>query len=460
MANDLANTGPSEQPPSVSRRLIDLAAPIIGLNVLNVLALVVDTAMCGRLPDAEVALAALSFAVQVLFLMMVAMMGLTVGTVAMVARAHGAGDHERVEHVISQATVMTIVLGIGVAVIGNLFGPAMISALGASDAALDVAMDYLRPLLLWQTFNYLMILYGAILRGVGNTRLPFMIAVGSNILNVGLNYCLILGNFGLPQLGVLGAAIGTMAAQCFGTLGLMWAVHRGAIHHVALRAPRRIDRPLIASLVRVGVPAAADMVILNAAFLSIIGMLGRIDEDAVAAHGVGLRIQALAFVPGMSISQATGAMVGNALGAGNVGLARAVLRSSVVLSTVVMTSLAVVIVAFVEPIVAIFDVKHGSDLWTYSIMWIELLGYGMPIVGVYIAFVGLLQGSGKTNVSLRINVIATLAFQIPLSYVLGFTFGLGAWGIWIAFPLAFVIKGSLGYLAYRRGDWAYVGRDV
>ena len=259
---------------------------------------------------------------------------------------------------------------------------------------------------------------------------------------------------------MFGAAIGTVAAQFFGAVGLMWAVHRRAIHDVALRAPKRVDRPLIVSLVRIGLPAAADMVILNAAFLSIVGMLGHIDEAAVAAHGVGLRIQALAFVPGMSISQATGAMVGNALGAGNVALARAVVRSSVILSAAVMTTLAVVIIALVEPIVTIFDVEPGGPLWTYTIRWIELLGYAMPIVGIYIAYVGLLQGAGFTNLSLRINVIATVAFQIPLSYVLGFTFGLGPWGIWVAFPLSFGIKAVLGYLAYRKGDWALVGRDV
>lgn len=460
MAPDLANSDGIEQPRTITRQLLDLAAPIIGLNVLNVLALVVDTAMCGRLPNADVALAALSFAIQMLFLLMVAMMGLTVGTVAMVSRAHGAEDDERVEHIISQATVMTLVLGVLAAILGNVFAPTIISALGASDAALAVALEYLRPLLMATALNYLMILYAAILRGVGNTRLPFMIAIGSNILNVGLNYGLILGNYGMPQLGVFGAAIGTMSAQTFGAVGLMWAVHRGAIREVALRIPDHLDRPLITSLVRIGFPAALDMVILNAAFLSIVGMLGRIDEAAVAAHGVGLRIQALAFVPGMSVSQATGAMVGNALGAGNIAQARAVLRSSVGLCTVIMSLLAVTIILLVEPIVTIFDVEQGGDLWTYSIMWIELLGYVMPVVGVYIAFVGLLQGAGFTNISLRINIIATVFFQIPLSYILGFTFGLGAWGVWVAFPLGFGIKAGLGYLAYRKGEWEHVGRDV
>lgn len=460
MSPPVANRPGSGQPASIARQLADLSAPIIGLNVLNVLALVVDTAMCGRLPNADVVLAALSFAIQVLFLLMVAMMGLTVGTVAMVARAHGAGDRDRVEHVITQSTIMTVLLGLGVAVIGNVAGPSIITALGASEAAQTEALRYLRPLLLSQTFNYLMLLYAAILRGVGNTRLPFVVAIGSNVINVVVNYCLILGNFGFPSLGIFGASIGTICAQLFGAAALMWALRKEVIPGVALRAPRTFDRPLIGRLVRVGGPAAFDMVILNAAFLSIVGMLGRIDEVAVAAHGVGLRIQALAFVPGMSISQATGAMVGNALGAGDVLGARAVLRASVGFCMLIMATLAVTIIAFVDPIVAAFDLVPGTPLYEYTVMWIELLGWSMPIAGVYIAFVGLLQGAGFTKLSLRINIVSTLLLQIPLSYVLGFVFELGAWGVWAGFPLAFVLKAVLGWLAYRAGTWAVVGRDV
>ncbi len=76
--------------------MVDLSLPVIGLNVLNVLSLAVDTAMCGRLPNAPDALAGLGFATQIVFLLLVAMMGLSMGTVAVVSRAHGAGDRARV----------------------------------------------------------------------------------------------------------------------------------------------------------------------------------------------------------------------------------------------------------------------------------------------------------------------------------------------------------------------------
>ena len=177
----------------------------------------------------------------------------------------------------------------------------------------------------------------------------------------------------------------------------------------------------------------------------------------VAAHGIGLRIQALAFVPGLSVSQATGAMVGNALGARNVAEAKQVVRASVLLCTSIMSGLGLLIIAGAEPIVGIFDVESGTPLMSYSVMWMKLLGYGMPIVGVQIALIGLLRGAGATGTSLRINFVGTM-LQIPLSWLLGFPLGFGAWGVWAAFPLSYVLKVMLGVLAYRSGAWAKVGR--
>ncbi len=417
--------------------------------------------MCGRLPNSSVALAALGYSTQLVFLLMVAMMGLTVGTIALVARSYGAGDQKRVNHVLIQSTQLTVLLSIGVAVVGNLLAPLMLRTLGASGETLEVGLAYLRPLLACTVFYYLTILYGGVLRGVGNTRLPFMIALAANAINVFLDYTLILGNWGMPAMGVRGAAIGTIVAYAFNISMMIILLRRGAVDGLTVPLAReKIDGVLARTLVRIGWPAALDMTILNAAFLSIIGMLGRIDDAAVAAHGIGLRIQALAFVPGLSVSQATGALVGNALGARDPQQARQIARASILLCTAIMSVLAITIVANAYPIVSLFNVPSGSSLEGYAVEWMRLLGYGMPIVGIQIALIGLLQGAGATQTSLRINMVGTLAFQIPLSAILGFGFGLGAFGVWVAFPLSFVVKSAMVTIAYKRGRWATVGKEV
>jgi putative MATE family efflux protein len=446
---------------TIFRRLLDLAMPIIGLNVLSVITLAVDTAMCGRLVNAEEALTALGFASQLIFLLMVAMLGLTVGTVAFIARAYGARQIERVNHVLHQSIVLTYVVSIGVALIGNLGADIVMEWLGADATVRALGLDYLRPLLTFTVFFYLNMLFAAALRAVGNTMLPFTIALFSNLLNIVLNYGLILGRLGFPELGVRGAAWGTVVAQAVAVLLMVIILGRDVVP--GLRARLRlapIDRPLANDLFRVGAPAALDMVILNVAFLSIVGMLARVAQVTVAAHGIGLRIQSLAFVPGLGVSQAIGAMVGNALGAGNEPEAREVVRGGVILSSVIMTVLGLAIVFGAEPIIAIFDVDPATELGRYSILWMRVLGWGMPVVGINIALVGMLRGAGATNTSLLINIVGTIAIQVPLSWFLGFVAGWGAFGIWVALPISFVARMGLGIVAYRHGGWARIGATV
>jgi putative MATE family efflux protein len=446
---------------AILRRLFDLAMPIVGLNVLSVVTLAVDTAMCGRLVDAEEALTALGFAGQLIFLLMVVMLGLTVGTVAFIARAHGSGGSERINHVLHQSILLTYIVSIAVAVIGNLGAGTVMGWLGADATVTELGVGYLRPLLTFTVFFYLNMLFAAALRAVGNTMLPFMIALVSNLLNIVLNYGFILGRLGLPALGVRGAAWGTVISQAVAVILMVLILRRDAVHGVRARVHlARIDRLLANDLFRVGAPAALDMLVLNVAFLSVVGMLARVAQVAVAAHGVGLRVQSLAFVPGFGVSQAIGAMVGNALGAGDEREARQVVRGGMVLSTAIMTVLGLSIVLGAEPIIAIFDIDPATELGRYSILWMRILGWGMPIVGVHIALIGMLRGAGATNTSLMINIVGTMIIQVPLSWFLGFVVGWGAFGIWVAVPISFVVRLGLGVLAYRRGAWAQTGATI
>jgi putative MATE family efflux protein len=443
---------------SITRKLFSLAAPIIGINTLSVLMLAVDSALCGRLPNADQVLAAVGFAIQVVFLLMVAMMGLIVGTVALVARAHGGGDTSRVDHVVRQSTTLTAIVGVVVGVVGALAAHPILRAMGASEEVATLGTDYLQPLMIGTPFWYLTLVYTGILRGVGNTTIPFVCGIVANVVNAFLNYGLVLGNFGMPQLGITGSAIGTVVAQLVNLAILIYVLKRGAVPGLrpSLK-PAKIDRGLAVDLLRVGWPAALDMLVINAGFLTALGMLGRIDEITVAAHGLGLRIQSLAFIPGMSISQATGALVGQALGAGDIPRAKQVVRASMTLCFIIMSVLAAIIMIAAAPMTRVFNVDSGTPLETYSVQWMQLLGLAMFPSAFHIALVGLLQGSGATMTSLKINIWTTFVIQIPLSYVFGFVFGWGAWGVWLGFPFVFAAKAIFAYGAYRRGSWAVTG---
>jgi putative MATE family efflux protein len=438
--------------------LFRLAAPIIGLNTLNVLMLAVDSALCGRLPNPEPVLEALGLSIQVVFLLMVAMMGLIVGTVSLVARAYGGGDTQRLNHVLVQSTQLTVIVGILVGIAGALGAEYILLGLGASPAVAELGASYLRPLMAGTPFFYLTLLYAGILRGVGNTRIPFLVALGANVVNAFMNYGLILGNFGMPALGVTGSAIGTVCAQALSLVALVLVLRSGAVPNLKLPlAVRPIDRPLAGDLFKIGWPAALDMLVLNAGFLTAVSMLTKIDPVTVAANGLGLRVQAHAFVPGLGIGQATAAMIGQALGANDVPRARAIARASMLLCFSVMAVVALVIFVAAAPLVSVFGVAPGTKLEAYSVEWMHILGYAMAPAAINIALIGVLQGAGATRTSLRINIWSTLAFQVPVALLLGFGLDLGATGVWWSFPIGFVAKAVLNYIELKRERWAITG---
>lgn len=327
------------------------------------MALIVDAVMCGHLANGEEALMALGFAGQILFLMVVVMMGITVGAVALVARAHGARVRERVQHLFQQSLQLTLILGVVAGALGVASSRPLLRMLGADAAVEDAAFGYLAPLMGATVFAYLNILLGAVLRGVGNTRLALLVAVVVNGLNVLLNGVLIFGLGPVPSFGLAGAAYGTILAQIVGVLLTGYMLRRDVEPALELRlrwAP--LDLPLTREILRVGAPAALDMMIMNSALFVIIALLGRAEPLAVAAHGIGMRLQSLAFVPGLSIAQATGAMVGQSLGGGDVGRVREVLRASSKLAAGVLSVLGVLIVVFADPLIALFGAQPGSPL--------------------------------------------------------------------------------------------------
>lgn len=443
---------------------MNLAIPIIGVNVLFMISLAADTAMCGRLPDAQHALAALGFATQLVFLLMVLMLGLAIGAIALTARAYGAGDTARLNHLLVQSSMLTAILGIVVGALGAVFARPLMSimgGLGASDAVVDAGVAFLRPLMLATPFLYLNILFSGILRGVGNTRIPFLCSLVTTTINIGFNYVFILGRFGMPSLGVAGAALGSLIAFAINTVLLVAVLRRGKIPnlHLPLRL-EPIDRRLALELYRIGWPGAVDMFVLNAGFFAAIGMLFYLGEVTVAAHNVGLRIQSLAFVPGIGISQATGALVGQALGSGNIDRARRITRSSIALCTGMMTVLGLLIAVFAHPIARVFDVQPGTAFETYTMEWMKVLAAWMIPAGFHVALMGMLQGAGATRLSLRINIYTTLPLQIPLAWLLAFPLGLGALGVWLSFPLSFVVKALWEYVIFQQGRWAVTGVRV
>ena len=157
---------------------------------------------------------------------------------------------------------------------------------------------------------------------------------------------------------------------------------------------------------------------------------------------------------------AAAALVGQELGAARPDGARAAVKAAVWGCLGVMTVLGLGFIAGTGPMLSFFDVTPESDLGLRTTEWIQVLGFTMPLFGVHIALVGMLQGAGDTRTSLTINLIGTLLVQFPAGLILGFWMGMGPLGVWLSFPVAYLLRTTLEAIVYWRGAWARVGLRV
>jgi putative MATE family efflux protein len=449
--------GVADSTPSIARRLFGIAVPMMGVNALMFTGYIVDQVLCGLLPNSTAVLGGIAFADQVLALLYLLMFGLSVGTVSLISRAHGANDPARVNHVLRQSTTLTTLIGSAIAVVLLIVDRPLLVLLGAKDDMLDAALAYLDPMLVATPLQFLIVLYNAALRGVGNTRLAFTATLPAQVVNILLTWVLVLGPLGTPSLGVRGAAIGSVVGFIVNLALLIAPLASGRI--ATIRLPLRIERlerNAAKDILRIGLPASIEMALNIGSFTLLVAFLARIDRLTVAAHGVGMRIQRLTLVVGGCVSQATAALIGMALGRGSVEQAKKIVKIALGLSVSIMGSIALALVLAASPITGLFSIAPDSELHHYSVMCIRLLGSYLFLSTLHITLLALQQGAGNTRTTMKITMISQ-AIQIPSAVILAFPLGFGAFGVWLSLSVGMVVKDVLDVIAYRSGGWAIRG---
>ena len=198
----------------------------------------------------------------------------------------------------------------------------------------------------------------------------------------------------------------------------------------------------------------ADLAVLMLSFVATVRVLAWLTEPAVAAYGLGVRVQSLLLVPLLALSRAVAALAGNALGHDDADEARGVLRAALAVGLLAVGPLALAVVAWPTELLTLLGVGAESPVHAPALAWLRVLAWTTPALGVHLAFTGLFRGAGATGTSLAINVAGTFAVQIPAAIGLGLYAGLGPLGVWLSLPLAVATRLALDVAAYRGARWA------
>lgn len=432
-----------------SRKVWAIAWPVVAANLLQSLALTVDLIMVGALgPEA---LAATGVATQVFYVGMVVASGLGAGATALVARAIGAGDREAAHRATAIAVALALALAIPLALATFFFDAPLLALLGADATIVDQGGIVLRALAFGIPGNLIMLTATGALTGAGDTRPALVIGIGMNVVNILLDYVLIFGRFGFPEMGLAGAAIATSVAFSLGGFAFLVLLWRGG-RPVALGGGTFAGGWTEARrLTRIGGPAALEALVLSLGFTAYLILILRFGADALAAHQIGLRVQAFAFMPGFGFAAAAAALVGQGLGRGDSDEAEKEGWAAMGLGLLVMMSLCLPLYVFAQPLARLFT--SDPDALRLGELWIRAIVLAMPAIALHFGAVGALRGAGDTRWPLLVSFAGLWLMRLPLAWLIGVELGYGMIGVWAAYILEYYARAIVTTWRYARGSW-------
>jgi len=433
---------------SIVRNLLKLAVPMILGNVMYTLFSVVDMIFVGRLgPEA---IAAISLSGTVLFIIMAATTGISVGTTAMVSRAIGAKDRLQADTVAAQSVMLGIMVSALLAVLGILSSEQLLTLIGARGETLALAEGYLNIMFVGIVTVILLYLVMGIMQGAGDARTPMIIVSLSNALNLVLDPLLIFGLFGFPRLGVEGAAIATvLSSGVFLLVGLYILVSARTCVGIRLKG-LKVELSIMRKMVGIGIPASFNLIIRSGAgmlFMIIVAMYGTV---AIATYGIAMRIDSIVLMPIYSIAMASSALVGQNLGAKSPERAEATAMSAAKICTLLTGGFGVLFFIVAPQIVSVFTdssevIVMGASCVRVLVLSYVFIGYGMVLAMS-------LNGAGDTAPPLVGTVVSLIVFQLPLAFVLP-KLVLGVNGLWLSIVIGAIVSSTIMLYVFKRGRW-------
>ena len=443
--------------PMTQRRVLSLATPIIGENLLQTLVGAVDTFMVAHLGAAAVAGVGTGF--EIVFFIISILSAIDVGATVLVSQAIGATDQRRANQLARQAIVWGLVLAIPVSIGIYIAAPTIIGLFGTAPDVAEAAITYLEIVAATSVALFLSFICGAVLRGAGDSRTPLAAAVLANIINIGVAYTLIFGHFGFPALGVAGSAYGAAAGRGVGAIYMLLAMARGK-KAISLRGAWGWH-PNVAigrQLFTLGLPAAVEQMLSSGAFMVLLAVVALIGTSALAAQQIAFTALSTAFLPGIAFSITATALVGQSIGARLPSDARKAWSISTRWAIAWLGIGGLLVYIFSEQLMRIFS--SDAEVISSGVSALHALSFALPFWAVWFVSSGSLRGSGDTRTPLIVGA-STMWLSVFLAWVGVRWFDAGMGWVWTGFVLTSAPASILMWWIFRQRIGEYErGRRV
>jgi multidrug resistance protein, MATE family len=425
------------------RPILALALPLVGGHLAQFAVGLTDTVMIGWYGVEE--LAALTLAHSYFFTIFIMGSGFAWAVMPMVAAAAGTADDTQVRRVTRMGLWISILFGVALLPLFLWSGP-ILRLLGQTEGVAADAETYLRLVGIGLIPGLLMMVLKSYLAALGRTQVVFWVMLGAAVLNGLLNWALIFGNWGAPELGIRGAALASVLVQTASLAGLVLYTQAATPEYALFRRFWRADPQALGRVFRLGWPIGLTNLAEVGLFSASAVMMGWVGTTALAAHGIALTLAAATFMLHLGLSNAATIRAGRAFGRRDERDLRDGARTVIVLSLAIALATVAAFLAFPEPLVRLFldpADPAGPDIVALGATLLALAALFQLADGAQVMALGLLRGVQDTRVPMIQAGLAYWAAGIPASYLLGFPLGLGATGIWAGLVFGLVLAGAL-----------------
>lgn len=435
---------------SIPRAMLQLAVPIILANILQTGYQLTDAFWVGRLGASAVAAISVSFPVT--FLVIALGSGLAMAGATLSSQYMGAGRQDMVNHVAAQTMLMVVVTSVLLGALGYVLAPALLSLLGVSPEVYANALGFMRVSFVGVIFVFTYAMFQALMRGVGQTRVPLIIVAATVLLNFVLDPLFIFGWGPIPGLGVMGAAFATLITQALAAAAGIVIFLRGR-HGIQLTWRGFIPDPAyLRRAFFLGIPGSLELSTRALGLMIMSFLVASFGTLTIAAYGVGSNILQIVTIPVMGLSMAVSTLVGQNIGAGQVERAASAAKLGAVVGFLVLTLLGGVAYLLAPSLIAFF-IPDDPDVIREGAHFLRIMCLAWGGIGVQLCIVSAFRASGNMLMAMVIAMVSQWMIQFPMAYVLAKHTTLGADGLWWSFPITNIVVALVSVCWFARGSW-------